>query len=124
MRYSQQREIIKDLVCRSQTHPTADWIFQKAKKVLPNLSLGTVYRNLGQLVEHDIIRAYTISGIVRYDGNITEHHHFICDQCGAIQDIEIQDENLISKLGINTKNNIVSYQMKIRGTCADCLNNK
>lgn len=124
MRYSQQREAIRDIVCGTRLHPTADWVYNKAKKQIPNISLGTVYRNLGQLVEHQIICAYTISGFVRYDGNITEHHHFICDNCNAIQDIKIRDENLLSKFKIHTDNIIVSYQMKFRGTCFDCSNEK
>lgn len=76
------------------------------------------------MVEHDIIKAYHIGGVVRYDGNTSVHHHFICDQCGTIQDIVTDDKDLISKLENGTKNKISSYQMKIRGSCTACLKRK
>ena len=49
MRFSKQREVIQNIVQKTNSHPTADWIFHKAKKEIPNISLGTVYRNLNQL---------------------------------------------------------------------------
>jgi Fur family ferric uptake transcriptional regulator/Fur family peroxide stress response transcriptional regulator len=59
MRFSSQREIIREIVESTNAHPTADWIYTKAKKRLPNLSLGTVYRNLKQLDEEGTIKAIT-----------------------------------------------------------------
>ena len=55
MRFSKQREVIQNIVQRTNSHPTADWIFHKAKKEIPNISLGTVYRNLNQLNKDGVI---------------------------------------------------------------------
>ncbi|HIC39288.1 MAG TPA: transcriptional repressor, partial [Candidatus Marinimicrobia bacterium] len=67
MRYSQQREAIRDIICGTRLHPTADWVYNKAKKIIPNISLGTVYRNLKRLEEEGEINTIYDGNIVRYD---------------------------------------------------------
>lgn len=119
-RFSKQREKILNVVVNTKSHPTADWIHREVRKTIPNISLGTVYRNLGKLVEHEIIRSHTISGVVRYDGNTAEHHHFICNQCGDIQDIDFVDEKTVSILETKTNNIVSDFQLKIRGICTIC----
>ena len=49
MRYSRQREVIMNVIHSTSTHPTADWVYKKTQQFIPNISLGTVYRNLKQL---------------------------------------------------------------------------
>ena len=63
MRYSHQREVIKKVVQNTNSHPTADWVFNQTKKIIPNISLGTVYRNLKRLEEEGEMNTI-------YDGNI------------------------------------------------------
>ncbi len=90
MRYSYQRELIKDIVRSSKTHPNAEWVFCEAKKKVENISLGTVYRNLKILENTGKIKSIHDDNQVRYDGNIEDHHHLKCVKCGALIDTDIQ----------------------------------
>lgn len=90
VRYSYQREVIKDIIYSTKNHPTADWIYSEAKKKINNISLGTVYRNLKTLEEIGSIKVIHDSSNVRYDGNTDGHHHLKCIECGVLMDIEIQ----------------------------------
>ncbi|MCK5330145.1 MAG: transcriptional repressor, partial [Candidatus Marinimicrobia bacterium] len=69
MRYSKQREAILQIVQMNPVHPTADWVYERVKKTVPNISLGTVYRNLNQLVETKAITAIRCDNTIHYDGN-------------------------------------------------------
>lgn len=90
MRYSYQREIIKEIVCSTKIHPTADWIFSEAKKRISNISLGTVYRNLKTLEEIGSIKLIFDDNQIRYDGNTDNHHHLKCIECGILIDTDIK----------------------------------
>ena len=90
MRYSYQREIIKEIVCSTKNHPTADWIFAEAKKKINNISLGTVYRNLKTLEEVGSIKLIFDDNQIRYDGNTDNHHHLKCIECGILIDTDIK----------------------------------
>lgn len=90
MRYSHQREIIKEIVCSTKSHPTADWIYSEAKKRVHNISLGTVYRNLKTLETIGSIKLIHDYNQVRYDGNIEDHHHLKCTECGKLIDAEVK----------------------------------
>lgn len=121
VRYSKQREmILLNLQSRSD-HPTAEMIYQDLKSQHPNLSLGTVYRNLNQLCENHQILKLDIGGpMVRYDGNIQPHIHFICDQCGKIYDIEANDQLLLEQLKSNHSHQINSIHIRLTGICQEC----
>ncbi len=87
-RYSRQREEILRVVQTTDTHPTADWVYEQVRKTLPHISLGTVYRNLNLLADEGLIQRVILDdGIVRFDGNTNDHHHFICTKTGKIYDV-------------------------------------
>ena len=67
MRYSRQRNIIKDIVFSTNSHPNADWVYHEAKNFIPSISLGTVYRNLKQLSEMGIIKTIYDGSVARFD---------------------------------------------------------
>ena len=117
MRFSSQREIIREIVKSTNAHPTADWIYTKAKKRLPNLSLGTVYRNLKQLDEEGTIKAITDGNISRYDWNTASHDHMKCKVCGEIIDVHLQDDSIRKKIRKNYKFEVDDVKMTIIGTC-------
>ena len=95
LKYSRQRESIREFVKASKEHPTADDVYASIRKEYPNISLGTVYRNLSLLVELDeIVKVPTGDGPDRFDGNAKPHSHFICTRCHNIFDIE--DESVRS----------------------------
>ena len=88
MRYSRQREIIKNIIFSTNTHPTASWIYSRAKKLIPKISLGTVYRNLGQLTQTGVVAIINDHGVARYDCNQEPHFHLKCHVCGDLIDVD------------------------------------
>lgn len=87
-KYSRQRELIINTIQKDKNHPTADMIYSKLKVLSPNLSLGTVYRNLNKLAENGVInKISTPNGSHRFDGFIEKHNHMICVECNEVYDI-------------------------------------
>ena len=90
MRYSKQRETIYEVLCATKCHPDAEWIYNEVRKQIPDISLGTVYRNLSSLVESRRIDSLeTALKIVHYDADMSVHAHFVCDKCCKIYDMPI-----------------------------------
>ena len=88
--YSRQRESIKKYLDSHFTHPTAETVYLDIKEEFPNISLGTVYRNLNLLADMgEILRISLGNGPDRYDGRTSPHYHFICSQCGQVLDMDI-----------------------------------
>ena len=96
MHYSRQREAIKKIVKNTNCHPTADWIFIQTKKNIPNISLGTIYRNLKRLVEEGEINTIYDGNITRYDWNIESHDHLKCTECGDLIDVHLANKEFKS----------------------------
>ena len=79
---SRKRDAILACVCSTDTHPTAEWVYTQLKPDIPDLSLGTVYRNLAMFRREGIIgSAGVVNGLERYDRNPLPHAHFVCTQC-------------------------------------------
>ena len=77
LKYSRQRESIKDYLMHTNAHPTADMVYLHVKEQFPNISLGTVYRNLNLLSDMgEIIKIPTPDGADRFDGRTVPHYHF------------------------------------------------
>lgn len=117
-----QRKIIYDILLNTRSHPTADWIYDEVKKYIPNISLGTVYRNLRVLRDEGLIMEISDGKQSRFDARTDNHFHFKCDLCGAIYDIELQDVNI----SIDTKKLIEKgfkvsvYNVDFFGICRKC----
>ena len=89
---SRQREAILHWVQQSDSHPTASEIHRALLPKSSALSLGTVYRNLEILVADGVVdEVPSAVGATRYDGNVLPHHHFNCDQCGQIFDVDLRE---------------------------------
>lgn len=87
-KYSKQKEMLLKVLCSTDCHPDADWIYEQVRKELPNISLGTVYRNLAKMSqEGTILKLNMNDGRDHFDGNTADHHHMLCRSCGAIIDI-------------------------------------
>ena len=85
--YSKQRAAIIEVLRSTTTHPTAQWIYEEVRKQLPNISLGTVYRNLSALSsEGDILHISVGDGFEHFDGDNSPHLHLHCRRCGKIAD--------------------------------------
>lgn len=122
MKFSKQRELILKAVKDNTVHPTADFIYDYLKKDNPNLSLGTVYRNLSQLVNHGYIQKVSIPGLPdKFDANVIEHNHMICDVCGNIQDIHSNIlKNIPSAISNELDIEITSCTVILHGICKNC----
>lgn len=121
MRYSQKREIIKEAVMKNRIHPTAEEVYQIVHKTNPEISLGTVYRNLNQLAEAgDIVKLSMADGPDRYDGTLRPHQHACCVHCGKIVDFDFDMKNL--EAAIFEKSGIRPYNctIDVRGLCSQC----
>ena len=80
-RNTKQLEVIWDAIKNESSHPTADQIYEKVRKDLPNISLGTVYRNLQKLVSLGKLQVLSVGRSQHFDPLVTSHQHFICEQC-------------------------------------------
>ena len=90
IRYSRQREAILNYLKSSNEHPTAEGVYENVRKVIPNISLGTVYRNLALLVElNEIVRIRSDNDVLRFDAKITDHYHWQCRKCGLVKDLKM-----------------------------------
>jgi len=121
-RRSRQRETILRILKNTKSHPTADWVYQKARKEIPNISLGTVYRNLRALWEEGKIQKLTFgSSFDRYDGDTSFHYHFACQACGKVYDVEADGgEELIREVEGKTGFRIQGVRMHFFGLCRRC----
>jgi Fur family peroxide stress response transcriptional regulator len=119
---SRQRELILSFLQDTKEHPSADVIYAKLKKRFKKLSMGTVYRNLGILIEQGLVRKLDFgSTFDRFDGRTSEHYHFVCEKCGAISDIEIPpDESLNERISRTGDFQVRSHRLEFFGLCGKC----
>lgn len=122
MKFSKQRELILNEIINSDLHPTADTIYANLKKDNPELSLGTVYRNLSVLTKNGVISKLSIPNQSdRYDKNVKLHSHMICNKCNNIFDIESQSiDKFIADLSDEKKLDVTNYELVLYGTCRNC----
>ncbi|MGN0308504.1 MAG: transcriptional repressor [Lachnospiraceae bacterium] len=90
LKYSRQREAIKEFMMGRKDHPTADVVYMNVRKEFPNISLGTVYRNLTLLSDMgELSRIRVGDGVDHFDAITTLHYHFICQECGSVHDLNL-----------------------------------
>lgn len=121
-KFSKQRKRILEVLQSTGTHPTAAWIYDELRSEFPDLSMGTVYRNLNILIDQGIIKKIDFgSTFDRFDANTSEHYHFICEKCGAIYDLEMP---IIYKLNDDVKDEtnfeVHSHRIEFYGICDKC----
>jgi Fur family peroxide stress response transcriptional regulator len=122
-RNTKQRTVILEILRKSGCHPTAEAIYQEARKVLPNISLGTVYRNLNFLREQGMvqeIRTNSESSSL-FEGKCAPHAHFHCTKCQAVFDIPLP--HCLEELEWNGKADISlvnSLDLHVMGACREC----
>ena len=119
MRKSRQRDAILDYIKGSTEHPTADMVYEAVKQSIPNISLGTVYRNLSQLVDEGFITVVETSDKkVHYEGNLEDHIHFLCKNCDVITDVFCKPETprVFNEMGYEVEKQKTVYY----GLCKTC----
>lgn len=90
-RTTPQREAILDVVREATDHPSARDIYQRVQRRRPGIGVATVYRTLDLLAAHGRVLALQLGDdhIARYDGNVADHDHVLCEGCGAIADVAV-----------------------------------
>ena len=126
LKYSRQRESIKQFLMERTDHPTAETIYENLRKEYPKISLGTVYRNLSLLTEIGEIQTISTGvGPDRFDGNVMPHYHFVCKECGRVMYLKMQGLehiNLLSQHGFTGK--IEGHPVIFYGKCEECVQKK
>lgn len=125
LNYSRQREAILDYLCHTTSHPTAEEVYTHIKGIYPNISLGTVYRNLALLVEHG--QALKIQGdeCDHFDGQTKPHYHFLCDACHRVYDVEMPPfSELEHDAACRFPGKIRGHSVLFYGVCDNCMNNQ
>jgi len=121
-RDTKQREAILEVLRNTRSHPTAGQIYDEVRKEIPNISKGTVYRNLQVLQEERAITELKLNGTVsRYEVKQESHYHFRCDKCGRVFDLdEPVDKELNKRVSSRTGFKVSYHQTEFRGLCKNC----
>ena len=120
-RNTRQRQLVYDVVARTDSHPTAEWVFERVRRSLPRVSLGTVYRNLQLLVADGKLRMWTRGRTTRFDADLSAHDHFVCERCGLLLDLERTEESFASQRKLAARGHAVRDRvLEFVGLCREC----
>ena len=125
-RYSKKREAILSALRGTKSHPSAEWVYQTLKPTHPDLSLGTVYRNLALFRQQGVIQSVgVVNGQERFDADTSLHHHFVCERCGSVLDLDFRqeqedswDQAVSEQYGFKT----LRHELIFYGICKTCQN--
>ncbi len=124
IKYSRQREAIKNFLMTRKDHPTAETVYINVREVYPNISLGTVYRNLTLLSDMGEIRKLHLEdGVDHFDADIHPHNHFLCTECGTVLDIdyeENEDFQIDKAANSGFEGKITGHVTYFQGLCPAC----
>ena len=123
-KHFRKRDAILQYLQSVTDHPSAEKVFTQLKAQIPDLSMGTVYRNLNLFKQQGLaITVATVNGVERFDGNTEPHVHFICQQCNAV--IDLMDMTVPDALKSVAENScggqVAECQLSFTGICQDCL---
>ncbi len=120
-RYSRQRELIYHAILQTNRHPTAEMVYQWLKPTCPNLSLGTVYRNLNLLAEEGLLIRMPFP-VERYDARTFPHPHFRCQECGEVYDMALPYNSALDAGAASAQKDfrIDSHDLTFTGLCPNC----
>ncbi|MBD1373805.1 transcriptional repressor [Hazenella sp. IB182357] len=122
VRMTPQRHAILNHLYASLEHPTADEIYKSLESQFPNMSVATVYNNLRVFKEAGLVRELTFGDASsRFDANILDHYHVICQTCGKITDFDHASlKSIEEKASLATGYKIDSHRLELYGTCTTC----
>jgi Fe2+ or Zn2+ uptake regulation protein len=118
LKVTPQRQLLFSLLEGDATHPTAEGLYLRASTQMPGISLRTVYTTLTDLVTMGELHAVALgAGATRFDPNVDDHHHGVCDGCGSIVDLYVQgSDSLIVDGGFTPQSAAIVFH----GSCASC----
>ena len=123
LNFAPQRMAIFNILSVTDRHLTVDDIYKKASVEFPMLSPATVYRNMEQLVEAGLLTHLDLGGpSMRYDTNLEEHHHFVCDKCGKVTDVYLKEFDYEVDPEKSSLDNVRvdSQRLYLHGICEEC----
>ena len=122
LKHSRQRDSIMEFLSQRKDHPTADTVYMNVRKTFPNISLGTVYRNLTLLADiGEISRIRVGDGVDHFDADTSPHYHFICKECGSVIDLDMEDMTEINQAANqNFDGTIEGHITYFYGNCGNC----
>jgi Fur family transcriptional regulator, peroxide stress response regulator len=121
-RFTPQRERVYAVLLNQRDHPTAEEVFIRAKRVMPDISMATVYNCLDALVQCGLVRQVTLArGAARFCPNMREHSHFYCDTCESVFDLA---PPLAAGLALPKGFMAERLDLAIHGRCPACANGK
>jgi Fur family transcriptional regulator, ferric uptake regulator len=124
LRMTKQRMLIHEELAKLYSHPTADEIHKIVKRKIPNISLGTVYRNLELLAKSGLIRKLELGlDQRRYDAHMEDHSHIVCISCGKVSDIPADAVTINrSKVSEASEYKVLRSEVEFLGICPECTN--
>lgn len=125
-KHSRQRDMIMAFLTGRKDHPTADVVYMNVRKELPNISLGTVYRNLTLLADTGEIKRIRVGdGVDHFDPDISPHYHFVCTECGSVIDLEMDNIDTIQDIaGAGFDGKIAGHVTYFYGVCGACTHSQ
>jgi Fur family peroxide stress response transcriptional regulator len=121
LRMTSQRFCIMEYLLRRHVHSTADEIFRAINKTDPRASRATVYNGLNALSRAGLVREISLDGrATLFDSNLHRHHHFVCDHCGALEDVEWFKAPSVPRRTLGARK-IREFEIVLRGTCENCI---
>ena len=122
-KHFRKRDAILNCLKSTTVHPSADWVFAQLKPEFPDLSLGTVYRNLTYFKEQGLIISLgTVNGVERFDGNVEPHVHFVCANCNQVIDLPDMTipQSLTAEAASQIGGTITNASLTFSGICGEC----
>lgn len=116
-RDTKQLKVIWEAIRDETSHPTADQIYENVRSAMPNISLGTVYRNLQKLVAEGKLQVLALGRTQRFDPMLKRHEHFICERCGRVYDLLVDPGK---KIPAPEGFTVTSHQLALYGNCKNC----
>lgn len=123
LRLTNPRRLILEILRGTDVHPAALWVYHQARRRLPSVSLGTVYRNLRFLAGEGLVKEMADGrGLGRFDGNLSDHCHLTCSGCGRIFDVAVSpDRSLELRIAARTGFEISHHRIEFYGRCPACV---
>ena len=122
-KHFRKRNAILSYLRHTDQHPSAETVYAELKKEIPDLSLGTVYRNIALFKQQGLIQSLgNVNGVERFDGTVVPHVHFVCSVCGEIRDLtQLHVPQLLCDKAASEADAVVEQCMlTFLGTCSDC----
>jgi Fur family peroxide stress response transcriptional regulator len=122
-KHSRKREAILKVIRSTGSHPTARWVYEQLKPRIPDLSLGTVYRNIGIFREEGkVLSLGVVNGEEHFDGVIAPHPHGVCECCGKVLDLPCPDEKACAPLKGCLSGFVTDFRKTVfYGLCPACV---